>query len=346
MIEGGRKMDGKLNRRAFLKALAVAGGGLASGLPWEARTASPLKVRMAITGGYETFWAYLNHEKEKLLIPSGYDVEFNVMQNPMIVQGMVSGGLDVGTFLFPLVGNLMDKGVPARFFLPIAWMFEGYVLAVPKDSPFKTVGDLKGKKLASRPPEDPSTWFAVVVLWKNYGVRLEKDFDLQPTVMVPQMLESGKADAGIVAAGQWAALKQTGKYRVLTTVADEWKKFSPSKRILLSGGYAAPKAFLEKNPKFVTDLIRLNYEAFKQYKKDKASILDKAAAEAKQTIAEAQSVAYNFGLDHVEPERMYIDPQDVKDSQVFFDLFAEYGLLKKRYNAEDLFYVSPKRLSK
>ena len=339
-------MGGELNRRAFLKALAVAGGGLAAGLPWEREAMAALKVRMGITGGYETFWAYLNHEKERLLVPLGYDVEFNVMQNPMIVQGVVSGGLEVGTFLFPLVGNLRDKGVPGRFFLPIAWMFEGYVLAVPKDSPFKTVTDLKGKRLASRPPEDPSTWFGVVLLWKNYGLRIEKDFDLQPTMLVPQILESGKADAGILAAGQWAALKQTGKYRALTTVADEWKKFSPSKRVLLYGGYAAPQTFLDKNQKFVEDLIRLNYEAFRQYKKDKATILNKVAAQAKQTAAEAETVAYNFGLDHVEPERMYIDPQDVKDSQVFFDLFAEYGLLKQRYNADDLFYISPKRPSK
>ncbi len=373
----------RLSRRRFLKDVAKAGLGVAAGAvaldvlaacapaasPTPAPTTAPgataaptaaptviptaktaLKVRMAIVPGSQTLWRYLAAKNEELFKPLGYDVEFRNMTDEAAQRtAFLTGDIDVMTANVPVVPSLKEQAGPVQFFLPFAWAQEGYLWFVKKDSPIQTVADMKGKKVACFDLNHPGQAYWRALLLENYGLRLEKDFDLIISNNPGQAVDVGQAEVGITASWDWAKRKETGNYRAISTVADEWKKVVKDDVQIILGGALAKTEWIQKNKKFVDDYIKIAYEALKVYKTNKEAFM-KVVVEytgngtaPKYAPGQAEFIAWYLGMDANPPERIYLSQRDVEDHKKLFPMLFRCGYLKSEPSPQDveaMFYMS------
>ena len=109
-------------------------------------------------------------------------VFYQVQSNAAEIEAMRSGRLHVGGF---------STGPTAFAVKGTEKEFQGYnlIVIVKKDSPFKTLADLKGKKVAHTAPSSNSGHMAPMALFPKQGLTPEKDY---------KILFSGKHDQSIL----------------------------------------------------------------------------------------------------------------------------------------------------
>jgi len=91
---------------------------------------------------------------------------------------------------------------------------------VKKDSPYKTIADLKGKKIGNYALRATGTTWIRIALWKKYKVNVSYkggDFNWVqiPAPALLSALESGRVDAATLIHAQAFKARGTGNYRVL-----------------------------------------------------------------------------------------------------------------------------------
>lgn len=125
---------------------------------------------------------------------------------------------EIGLFDWNDLSRMRNAGIKVVGIAP--FLIWANTVIVPVDSPVRTMGDLKGKKLGlySRTNLD---WAVMrTVARKNYGVELEKQALLQEGApnLLRGLLEQGQLDATQMFNSLTPAIVATGKFRVLATV--------------------------------------------------------------------------------------------------------------------------------
>ena len=197
----------------------------------------------------------------------------------------------------------------------------GEAILVPKDSPIKSVAELKGKKVAYAKGSN-SNYFAVKALEK-YGVKYG---EFEPVHLAPAdaraAFESGKVDAWSIWDPYFASAEATAGARVLTTgegiVANH--QF-----------YLAGKTYAEANAKAI-DVVLNELKAVDDWVKADP----KAAAEQLSPpigipapILEAALKRQAFGI---KP----LDDAVIAEQQKIADAFLALGLLPKAIKVQDI----------
>jgi NitT/TauT family transport system substrate-binding protein len=151
-----------LSRRDLLRTGSMAAAGLAAS-SWGARAQSvPLKIRFATGGGIGpneiTTCVWLDYLKEKVLKNYGkaYTLDITYTRgSPIAAQLLAAGQVDIGTLSSPAFATAVSKnalpdgvGIIADVYQDGHPGFATNAFLVLKDSPIKTVADLKGKKVA------------------------------------------------------------------------------------------------------------------------------------------------------------------------------------------------------
>ncbi len=183
---------------------------------------------------------------EKKLAPQGVAVKWvEFPAGPQLLEGLNVGSVDVG-----FVGEappIFAQAAGAQFLYigndPAAP--EAEALVVPKDSPLKTVADLKGKKIALN--KGSNVHYLLVKLLEKHGLKYA---DVQPVFLPPAdaraAFEKGAVDAWVIWDPFLAAVeKQTGA------------------RILADGRgvvnnhayYLAERGFVDKHPRVIEALF-------------------------------------------------------------------------------------------
>ena len=119
-------------------------------------------------------------------------VFFQVQSNASEIEAMRSGRLHVGGFSTgPTAFAVNIAGAVPFAVKGTEKEFQGYnlIVIVKKDSPFKTMADLKGKKVAHTSPSSNSGHMAPMALFPKQGLTPEKDY---------KILFSGKHDQSIL----------------------------------------------------------------------------------------------------------------------------------------------------
>jgi len=309
-----------------------------------------LEVRMGIVGGSQPLWRYVAAQREQLLAPSGYQVSFAAYPSEAALkESFLNREVDVMATLPPQLPALFQGGVEVQYFLPIAWLKEGYPIIVPTESAIRSPADLSGAKLSTFPSDHPGLAYWQAFIQENYGFRLADRTSLILSQNPEVSLLSGEADAATIDSVAWGQLKGQGKYRAVSDLATEWAKLSGSPRPLLYGGYVARREWVEKDRRFVDDFIQANYKALQAYQKDQKAFLQIAAAYTDVNVPSMdvevlQSVASYLGMPEVPPERAYVTQSDVSDYDRVFQLLVKSGYLKGNLPpASSLFYVSASR---
>ena len=166
---------------------------------------------------------------------------------PAGITAIQGGRADVGTFGWNDVGRMIDNGVKVVGVAPfLRWGADFFV--IPTDSPIKTVGDLKGKKIGIGAKTALNWIILKAVAQQEYGVDLEKEsfqHEGAPTLM-RALLDNGQIDAAQMFNSMTPGMVVTGKFKSLAKISDLVHQFGlPDTPFLL---YAFDVKYVESKP--------------------------------------------------------------------------------------------------
>ncbi|RZL94816.1 MAG: sulfonate ABC transporter substrate-binding protein [Variovorax sp.] len=264
---------------------------------------------------------------EKKLAPLGFGVKWvEFPAGPQLLEGLNVGAVDVG-----FVGEappIFAQAAGARFVYfghdPAAPRAEA--ILVTKDSPIKTVADLRGKKVALN--KGSNVHYLLVKQLEKNGLKLS---DIQPIYLAPAdgraAFESKNVDAWVIwDPFQAAAEKATGA-RVL---ADGTSGVVNNYQF-----YLGERGFVAKNPKVIEALFADSVT--------QGIWLKKNLRQAAELIAPLQGLPVDvveLALQRYEFNVKPITPAVAADQQKIADTFFDLKLIPKAIKVSDAVVVS------
>lgn len=130
-----------------------------------------------------------------------------------------------------------------------------------RDAPYKTFGDLKGKKVGLYSLTSGSTAALVKVVREKWKLELRKDFELvvSPPPVLIGLLQKGDIEAMVNVDPLVLRVLESGQYRQLLDIDAEWQALTGSQ--LLVTTLAAWEDFAQKNPEDIRRLVRIYRDA-------------------------------------------------------------------------------------
>ncbi len=259
---------------------------------------------------------------EKRLNPLGIKIEWaKFTAGPQLLEAMNVGSLDVGAVgeTPPIFAQV--TGIP---FVYIASTKpptgEGTAIVVHKDSPIKTVADLKGKTLAFQ-RATASQYFVVKAL-QEAGLKLSdvKHLNLiSPETRAAFIRRS--IDAGVINDPQLAEFQRTVGVRILRD----------GKGITTQGGYwLAARSFVKDNPELVKIILEEVNNVGKWAEANPRDVAEIIGRDAKLDIST---------LEKVVRRRRYtlrpINDEILSGQQKIADLFYEQKFITKKINVKE-----------
>lgn len=159
--------------------------------------------------------------------------------------------------------NLLKSGTDIRLITPQIWSGNSWL--VKKDSPYKFLGDLKGKKIGNFARVTGAYFFSAVIA-KEKKLDIEKDFQSIPaeTGALIALLERGEVEAINMFEPHTTRLVLSEKYRVLLDFDIELEKLFGAPPLKSSVGML--KETVEKQPGLVTAIRGAYIDAIKMIK--------------------------------------------------------------------------------
>ena len=154
-------------------------------------------------------------ENKKLDVKYGIKIN-NMMMDFTEAANAVKLGRTTASAMQPSTAvNLVKSGTDIRLITPQIWSGNSWV--VRKDAPYKSFGDLKGKKIGNFARVTGAYFFSAVIA-KEQKLDIEKDFQNVPaeTGALIALLERGEVEAINMFEPHTTRLVMSGKYRVLT----------------------------------------------------------------------------------------------------------------------------------
>jgi ABC-type nitrate/sulfonate/bicarbonate transport system substrate-binding protein len=184
--------------------------------------------------------------------------------------------------------NLWKSGTELRLFAAQIWSGNAWV--VRKDSPYKTLADLKGKKIGNFSRVTGAFFFSAVIA-KEHGLDVEKDFQAIPaeTGALIALLERGEVEAINMFEPHTTKLIVSGKYRVLLDFDVELKRIFGAPP--LKTGMAVLRETAEKQPALVTAIRGAYVDGIKLIKAGKDEDFFRAHAKEFFNLATPEEVA-------------------------------------------------------
>ena len=153
-------------------------------------------------------------ENKKLDVKHGIKIN-NMMMDFTEAANAVKLGRTTASAMQPSTAvNLVKSGTDIRLITPQIWSGNSWV--VRKDAPYKSFGDLKGKKIGNFARVTGAYFFSAVIA-KEQKLDIEKDFQnvLAETGALIALLERGEVEAINMFEPHTTRLVMSGKYRVL-----------------------------------------------------------------------------------------------------------------------------------
>jgi NitT/TauT family transport system substrate-binding protein len=184
--------------------------------------------------------------------------------------------------------NLWRSGTDVRLFAAQIWSGNAWV--VRKDSAYKTLADLKGKKIGNFSRVTGAFFFSAVIA-KEKGLDIEKDFQAIPaeTGALIALLERGEVEAINMFEPHVTKLTIGGRYRVLLDFDDALKQIFGAPP--LKTGMAVLKETAEKNPGLVKAVRGAYVDGIKLIKSGKDEDFFKARAKEFFNLSTPEEIA-------------------------------------------------------
>ncbi|MDE1150632.1 MAG: sulfonate ABC transporter substrate-binding protein [Azospirillaceae bacterium] len=202
---------------------------------------------------------------------------------------------------------------------------KGEAILVPKDSPLKTVADLKGKKVALN--KGSNVHYLLVKALEEAGLSYS---DIQPTYLAPAdaraAFEQGSVDAWVIWDPYYAAAAAATQARVLV----DGVRPDGSNRVANHQFYLAERSFYEARPQLVKTILAALTEvdaASRNNPKDVAQRLSPQIG-IPAPVLETALARMGYGIQPMTPDV-------VADQQKIADTFHKLGLIPKPIKVSD-----------
>lgn len=327
-------------RKLFAAALAATSMIAASAI-----TAGPARAADTVRIGYWTSGVSLGYgsvlESKDFLAKRGINAEF--VHFPDVnapLRALASGSIDLA-FGAPVAGvfGTAASGVPIRIFA--ATQPADVQFVVPKDSPIRTLAELKGKKIGMSPAGSSVAVIAGAILAGNYQIK-SSDFSLVGgnESRLAQFLAQKQVDGAALRSVTVAQLGDELPVRRLSSFAEEWKKLTRSDAVPYIGVGAVRAELVEKQPEVVARVIASLRDTLawgNTHREEVAQILRKKA-----NLSEDDARTYVSLWN--EMNRVAFEPADIATLKRQHAVFTESGLVKGDIT-DELFATRPYQLA-
>ena len=265
------------HRRSILR-LAGAAAVTSIGILPGARAATPRqKVSLLAGNKGSTSAIYRLLLESGLADTSALDIQYVGSAPGQMQVQLLSGALNVGGYGALGIAEILPKGADFKLIAPLnhnhaSWIVRG-------DSPFKTIHDLKGKRVATLPINTDTVRQAELTA-ALHGLNLKRDFKVSygPALVSLALFERGDVDAIIAIEPNSTRLVGKGA-REIAKVRDLWTQATGEKSLFLVG-WAASNAWLQANGKAARAIAHAYYDVNRGILRDPSIVKQPAYLEA------------------------------------------------------------------
>lgn len=250
----------------------------------------------------------------------------------LITQSLLAGKADVGVPVTTIDILLIEEKDPERVKLFIAAYeteegnHQQSAIVVKKESPYNSLSDLKGKKIATLPGVQGIVYPAMI--FKSLGIDPEgaEYVRMIPTNWIPA-LEAEEVDAVFTVEPLSTVAVTSGVGRSILNYS-----LSTVHEQTIAVGFAFTSDFAEKNPETAEKIIKIMNKAIK-FKEENSQ-------EAKRILAKYTDLPEDLAFQLGELA-IYTEAKNVKDGiQVIADLMLELEFLEKPIDVGRVIYNS------
>jgi NitT/TauT family transport system substrate-binding protein len=229
-----------------------------------------------------------------LIEAKGLDVKYGIKINNMMMDfteaaNAMKLGRAAASAMQPSTAiNLIKGGTDIRLVTPQLWSGNSWV--VKKDSPYKSFGDLKGKKIGNFARVTGAYFFSAIIA-KEAKLDLEKDFQSIPaeTGALIALLERGDVEAINMFEPHVTRMIMSGRYRVLIDFDIALEEIFGAPPLKSSVGML--KETVEKQPQLVKAIRSSYVEAIQMIKKGQDEEFFKSKAKEFFNLSTPEEVA-------------------------------------------------------
>lgn len=308
----------KTNRVAGL----VAGLMLATAAA--AQSPKPIKIGVASSGG--TTLPALVISQQKLDLKHGLRIEWVRLDQAALQRAFALRQFDVSFAEVALdLIRTRAKGEKVKSFY--AGIMANVYGLVKKDAPYRTLADLKGRKIGVYSLTSGSTAAIVKLLRDGSRLDLRKDFEVVvgPPPALAALLQKGEIEGMVNVDPLVLRLLEGGDYRQILDADRDWQKMTGAR--LLVTTLAAWEDYMTKNPDDIRRLVRAYREAVEAIARDPQIYVSTGFIKAsglKETPETVKAFAERFGP-------LYTAKWDqalVNANRAVFDVAVEMGNLE------------------
>jgi NitT/TauT family transport system substrate-binding protein len=242
---------------------------------------------------------------------------------PTVVSALESNQLQATFMIVPLAMKLREQGVPVK----ICYLGhrDGSEIVVGKNSPIRSIKDLKGKTVAV-PSLFSNQNFVFHKLMDDHGMEQEDvNFVVLPPPDMPTSLAAGAIDAYFVGEPFCAKAELDGTGRILYYARDIWPNF-------ISCALVVHESLIRSNPDVVEDLVRgiaASGEWAETHREEAAKLV------APYYRQDEKVLNYVLTSDPKRVSYVNLTPTD-EDFQMIQDMGLKMGLLTKKLSMSEL----------
>jgi ABC-type nitrate/sulfonate/bicarbonate transport system substrate-binding protein len=289
---------------------------------------------------FHPIFDYVYAKSDEYFANKPYKVKFKFLDATTQVPAFGKGELDVMTTPPSFIPRVMDAyHIRVAEFFPLARWTIGPQILVKKSSPYHTLAQLKGKRVAV-PPLKTRFGSEEASIIAVTGQNIRTYFQLKQTEAAAQELALGRVDAAFIEAPTTFPLLQSGKFRAVWSVHDGFLKAFGDPAVV-NGGYIARTGFIAGNRSFVNDLIAASQDAWDKYQKDPGAVNKVASKISGVPPEQLLVVGEVLNLDKMPKSLRVINARDVRTWTKIFPLLKRSGFNKSTpKNPAALFVVS------
>ena len=319
----------RLRRRHVGPALlALSAGASWLGRPAWAQAALPGEVRIGFQKGSAVLVLARKQEViEKRLKSLGLGVKWVEFQfGPPMLEALGAGAIDIGSVgdTPPVFAQAGGQDLVYAAATPSA----EHAVLVPKDSPIRTIAELKGKKVAFGKGSSAQNVTIKALATGGLGFK-----DIVPTYLSPAdataAFNGGNIDAWVVWDPFYAIAEERYGARAIATTSD--------KRLASSSYYMASRDFATRYPTVlaaVLDELGKAHAWSGQHRGELAALAAEATGiDAKSWSAAFARADFSFGP---------ITDAHVAQQQQLADNFVALGIIPRKINVRDIVWQGPK----
>lgn len=289
---------------------------------------------------FHPIFDYVQAKKDDYFKGKPYEVEFKVLDATTQVPAFGKGDLDVMTTPPSFIPRVTEQyGIEVAEFFPLARWTIGPQILVKSDSPYTSLEDLKGMKVAVAPLK---TRFGAeeAAIMAVTGENIRDYFDLQETEAAPQQLTLGRVDAAFIEAPSTFPLLKDDKFKAIYSVHDAFLEAFDDPGVV-NGGYIARRDFIRDNAGFIADLVAATQDAWDRYNDDPDAV-NAVASEVSGVPAEQLAVVGEvLDLNDIPKSERTITERDVSTWKQIFPILERSGFIESApEDASEVFVVN------